>query len=404
VEDQFVAVARPNGGSPLGLAFALHPDIEVSIATWPLMRRRGWSAALALGVLGCGPHPPGAIGFAYGIPDSASLVTVLRAELSQARDPRAPQLATLPAGIIQRSPPGLPAGAVEVAAWIVKVPGIVGAVGPADSRASLLAAPIYAEAGVPQIVPNSTSRLLRDAGPWTFTLSPDDSLEGAFIGAFIVDSLAARSATIFYDEDEYGVGLRDGVQHELDRRGRTVLAALSIRDVCSGTADASIALGVPAAAPPSVVVVATRAADAICIARRVLVRLPRMRFVAGDGVEFNAAYRQEAGAVAQAFYTVAFWDPAAPGESASTFRDRFRSVVGRDPLPTDALIYDAVMVLAEAARRNGGRRAAMRDYLRSLGRSIPPYQGVTGPIMLGGAGLVATARPMVMLRAAAAAP
>ena len=42
--------------------------------------------------------------------------------------------------------------------------------------------------------------------------------------------------------------------------------------------------------------------------------------------------------------------------------------------------YDALMLVAHAVREVGARRGVIRDYLLSLGRTRPPYQGVTGPI------------------------
>src|SRR2546427_12789968 len=59
----------------------------------------------------------------------------------------------------------------------------VGVVGHGSSRGSLVASSVYNEAGIPQITPPSTSRLLHAVGPWAFMLAPDDSAEGAFMAA-----------------------------------------------------------------------------------------------------------------------------------------------------------------------------------------------------------------------------
>jgi ABC-type branched-subunit amino acid transport system substrate-binding protein len=57
----------------------------------------------------------------------------------------------------------------------------------------------------------------------------------------------------------------------------------------------------------------------------------------------------------------------------------------REAVATDALIYDAVKLLARAVAVVGDDPAAVRDYLLSLGRSRSRYVGVTGPIAFGDA-------------------
>jgi len=60
--------------------------------------------------------------------------------------------------------------------------------------------------------------------------------------------------------------------------------------------------------------------------------------------------------------------------------ERFHRVTGRDPGPDDAMNHDALILMAHAVRAVGPDRAALRRYLESLGRSRPPYHGVTGDI------------------------
>jgi len=83
---------------------------------------------------------------------------------------------------------------------------------------------------------------------------------------------------------------------------------------------------------------------------------------------------------ADSIYVVAFWLPDAPDSLSRAFVARFRRVVGRDPQSTDAMSHDALLLAATAIRTAGASRRGVRDYLRALGRSRPPFAGVTGPI------------------------
>jgi hypothetical protein len=58
-------------------------------------------------------------------------------------------------------------------------------------------------------------------------------------------------------------------------------------------------------------------------------------------------------------------------------------MTGRPPEAGDALVYDAIMLLATAASNVGTRREMIRQYLEALGISRPPYPGVSGPIAFG---------------------
>ena len=85
-------------------------------------------------------------------------------------------------------------------------------------------------------------------------------------------------------------------------------------------------------------------------------------------------------AEARSVEVVAFWLPDAPDTLSRDFVARFRRVVGRDPQSTDAMSHDALLLAATAIRAVGAKRAAVREYLRALGGSRPPFMGVTGPI------------------------
>ena len=119
-----------------------------------------------------------------------------------------------------------PGRALAFAAAIVDHSEIAVVVGPSNSRHALATAPAYNAAGLPQILPSSTSRRLRGAGPGTFVLVPDDSVEGEFLARFAWDSLGARRAVVFFANDEYGEGLRAGISAAFTTLGGKVLDAI----------------------------------------------------------------------------------------------------------------------------------------------------------------------------------
>ncbi len=339
----------------------------------------GVAACALVAVLGCSGGAPRVAVLGYAFPLWGTTTVQV------ARD----EIASWPAGgtairivydsVVQGDPPD-----VEVmrAQRLAETPNIVAVVGHGGSRGSLAAAPIYAVAGIPQIVPTSTSRLLRQAGPWAFRLAPDDSTEGVLIGRFAAERLGARRVLLFFTNDEYGVGLRDGVLAELAARDVAVLDKVGV-DPSSDIPtlfEASLRRGVP-----DVIIVAGRHMETGRVARAALGRVPRLRVVAGDGALLLPVLPDLAGRAADSIYVVAFWLPDAPDSMSRAFVARFQRVTGHDPAPDDAMNHDALLLLAHAVRDVGPDRMAVRGYLESLGRTRPAYHGISGDITFMGA-------------------
>lgn len=290
-------------------------------------------------------------------------------------------------------------GEVDKALRFAANPRIVVVVGPGGSREALQTAPIYRQGALPNIAPTSTSRLLRQAGPWTFLMAADDSVQGEFIGAFVAERLHASSALLFYIPDEYGLGLATGTAQALAARGVRLLDRVAIRsrERCPQGSRNPYEPAVAAAlrgGRPDVIVVAGRTIETACIAQAVHSRLPRVPIVAGDGVLVDRDFLLLAGAAADSLYLVAFWHPSRSDHASQLFVNQFTARIGRAPRHDDAMFYDAVMLVATAIKSAGPQRAAIRAYLTSLGRTRPPYQGITGPIAF----TDAAPRPLLMTR------
>jgi branched-chain amino acid transport system substrate-binding protein len=277
---------------------------------------------------------------------------------------------------------------------------VVAVVGPGGSREALQTAPVYRDAGVPNVIPTATSGRLRGLGPWSFLLAPNDSIQGQFIGDFVARRLGARSATLFYIPDEYGLGLLAGTAAALARNGVTRLAQLPVRPngLCAPRAANNAYDDVVADAlrsgVPDAVILATRTLETACLARAILERAPATIFVAGDGALVTPDFVRLAGPAADSIYLVAFWHRDKPDTASRAFAERFQSAMRRQPRHDEAMFYDAVMLVGAAIRAVGPDRRAVRDYLEQLGRSRPAYAGITGPISFA----PGAARPLLMTR------
>lgn len=264
-------------------------------------------------------------------------------------------------------------------------PSVVGVVGHPGSRDALLGAAVYNERGVPHVVPNATSSMLAKAGPWTFTLVPGDSVEGAFIAHYALDSLRASRMAVLYVGDEYGIGLRDGVRGALLRRGTDLMdAAIIPSDFCFEEPLLEVFTSIVKAslrrARPDVMVVTTGSINGWCVADLIHAESPSTWILFGDGMDgAHTIPEQSRGVVADRIRAVEFWSPGKDSLNAA-FVQRIQRVLKRAPGASEALQYDAFMVLSAAVREAGANREAVRGWLESLGRTRDPWPGVTGPI------------------------
>lgn len=316
---------------------------------------------------------PPVVGFAY-TRNAAGYLDLARAALA-ARGTPAPRFVFDSMSATETSD-----SAIAFAAAMVLRPDVAVVVGPSNSRHALATAPAYNAAGLAHIVPSATSRRLRDAGPSTFTLAPDDSIEGEYLAKFAHQGLGATRGLVFYINDEYGEGLRAGIVTAFTALGGTVVEAIPIG---SGTdLDAMVAEGV-LRGKVDVVFCAGRSTETGLLLRAVRRRDARIPVVAGDGAYLPAQLMLNAEGDLRGLYVLAFWVYDSTNAAHRAFAERVRAILKAEPTPEDALTEDALVLATEARLAAGSDRAAVRRWLAGLGRERPPFQGLTGKIGFG---------------------
>jgi ABC-type branched-subunit amino acid transport system substrate-binding protein len=264
---------------------------------------------------------------------------------------------------------------------------VLAVIGPGGSREALQVGPIYRDAGIMQLVPTATSRLLESLGEGTIVLVPNDSVQGEFLGAFADTALKARKVALFYVPDEYGIGLAAGTAATLKARGVEIIlrAPIQLTSNCfmPGEQAGYDAMGAQLAGrgTPDAVIIAARQVEAACLTRVVRRRWPAVHVLAGDGTTPDADFFTIAAEHAEGVHIVAFWHPSKSGEgSDAEFVSRFEAAVDRPIRHADAVFFDAVMLAASAIRTEGASRESVRRYLTSLGGARPPFEGLTGAL------------------------
>lgn len=327
----------------------------------------------------CQDAPPEAvIGIGMSTESAAVQIAVAREELSESGARRSGAFVRFVEPSMALEGRGSAHIAVRRANQLLATPNLVAVVGHAGSRATLFAAPLYNEAGVPHIAHDATSSLIQKVGPWTFMLADDDGAQGSFITSFIDEECAAESVSIFYVSDEYGIGLRDGILRAVQSSPIEVLDQIPFDE--SSDLGALVQASLNGKGRPDVVIIAGRTTAAVDIVHHAFALSSNVRFVASDGVHVAAIRNEISEETLDALFVVGLWHAGRDDEVSRRFVERFKAVTGREPTPMNALAHDALLLLAAAAGDVGPSREAIREYLLELGVTRPPYPGVTGPV------------------------
>jgi len=277
-------------------------------------------------------------------------------------------------------PPDQATGAVEIAAALRDDARVIAVVGPADSRSSREAAPIYGDEdgggrrALAAVSPTSTSIALTGLSPWMFRVCPSDAASSRAAARYVLDSLGFRRAAIMYRNDSYGRGWSAAFTEAYAAAGGAVLERdPHIADMNEWRAYA----GIVKAIRPEIVLFPGSPADLAGFVKSLRAIGADTPVLGGDAVsELEAQATEFAGVRYIAFFQASHVRTA----EAKAFVAAFTKKFGAPPEQRSALAYDATMLIGRAALEVGADRKRVRDYLASVGSSREPMTGVTGPI------------------------
>ena len=265
-----------------------------------------------------------------------------------------------------------PKEAATVATKLANDPDVAIVVGHLCSSATLAALPVYRAAKLPAISPASTNVDIGKMSPYYFRNVYKDDFQGAFLARYVDEVKGFKRVAIFYEVNDYSMGLMSAFMKEAMKRGIRILGTEAYT---SDTTDFKPqltkfkmmkpdAIFNPGYAPQGTLIVSQAASLGI-----------KVGFFGADGLDDDLMVKNPD---AEGLFVTTPFLPDKAGPAAEKFIKSYKKVYGKDPNWFAANTYDAVGMAAAAIKAVGMDRDKVRAYLAAINSPHNAYVGVTG--------------------------
>ncbi|RMG97431.1 MAG: branched-chain amino acid ABC transporter substrate-binding protein [Candidatus Dadabacteria bacterium] len=265
-----------------------------------------------------------------------------------------------------------PKEAANVATKLAGDKEIAVVVGHLCSSASLAAAPIYKDAKLPAISPASTNPNLCKSSPYYFRNVYKDDFQGAFLARYVDEALGWKKIAIFYETNDYSIGLKDAFVAEAKKRGIRIVGTEAYT---SDTTDFTPQLSKFKMMKPDAIFIPGYAPQGTLIVSQAAKLGMKVGFFGADGLDDDVMLKNPD---AEGLFVTTPFLPDAAGPDAQGFIKAYKAKYGIEPNWFAANTYDAVGLAAQAIAKVGLDREKIREYLAGLNSPEKAYKGVTG--------------------------
>ena len=250
---------------------------------------------------------------------------------------------------------------------------VVGVVGHFNSGASIPAAKIYSDAGIPQISPGSTNPKYTQLGyATTFRVVANDNQQGPAVAAYFLNTLKGKNVAVIDDSTAYGQGLADAFEASAKAGGATILAHEHTTDKDS---DFTAILTNIKGKTPEYIFFGGIDTQAGPMAKQMKSLGLSAKLLGGDGFQ-TPKFIELAGDAAEGSTASIPGMPKDKMPGGQAFLAKFEKRFNKKVELFAPMGYDAVFALADAMKRAGSTEPA--KYLPELKKT--KLSGVTGPI------------------------
>jgi len=253
---------------------------------------------------------------------------------------------------------------------------IVAVIGHLCSSATLAAMPIYVRAGLAAISPTSTNPTIGDVGKgWFFRNCYTDDFQGKYLASNVVPKLLGKnSVAIFYENNDYAIGLKDSFMAGAKSAGVKVTGAEAYM---KGTTDFTPQLTKLLRDKPETIFLCGYHPEGALIAGQARKLGFNGPLFGADGID-NEDYIKIGGKATDNTYCTVPFLAASASPAGKDFAKRFKKAYDRDVDWMSANAYDCLGILAQVITKTGPDRKKIREGLAAINSEANGYKGITG--------------------------
>lgn len=262
---------------------------------------------------------------------------------------------------------------------------LIGVIGHSDSVSTLSAAPFYNQEKIPQIVTIATNPAITNIGDWTYRLCLSDAAQGPALAEYAVNDWNKRRVAVFYVNDDYGRGLAQLFEKQVQELGGEIMASVMHRNTLADDDKELIhwtLKNLKQKQEPDLIVLFSRTTVAKWILQAIQDEHLTSSILGGDALG-PLDFAKENPKLMEGVRVSQFFLPRIDDAKASNFVKHYREFTGKDPDYGHAFGYDAVYLLRDAALNGGATREGVKAYLDKVIREKIMGAGVGGNYRLG---------------------
>jgi branched-chain amino acid transport system substrate-binding protein len=273
-----------------------------------------------------------------------------------------------------------PAKAVPALNKMITQDKISALVGGTCSGESLAIASILTQNKLVAISPSATNPdITKKGGDYLYRVVPSDSFQAKVAEKYAREKLGSKKAAVLYQNDDWGVGLRDAFISEFKAGGGTIVGGED-NSFEKGTTDVRTEIAKIKSENPDLIYVLCFPAECSVILTQLSEAGYAGNILSADGAD-DPATLAKLGTVADGLKITV---PSGPNDS---FNAKFKARYGKDAGVYAAQSYDALTLLAEGFKK-GQDGASVRQYLEG----VLSYVGQSGIITFDESGDITSAR------------
>lgn len=257
---------------------------------------------------------------------------------------------------------------------LIDVDHVPAVIGPFGSSVVLACAPVANQTHTVIISASATADKIADAGDYVFRITPPNSKQGSDDADFSVHTLHAATAAVIFQNNDYGITLRDAFVSRFKALGGTIVDVESVDD---GATDFRAQLTKIRQAKPAVIFFPEHYNEAALTLRQAHELGISSSFISADGAMTEDLLRTAGSAAEGTYYSTLALGYGVADKQIADFQTRFRAAYGHDPDVYAAYYYEVTKIVAQAIRDSGASGDAIKKGLYAI-TGANAYVGITG--------------------------